>query len=214
MRTKLKSLIITIICFCFLSLPAHHAAANAKYASLVMDADTGRILHQRHANKKRHPASLTKIMTLLMVFEALDKGKLKLRDRIRISDRAAAAVPSKLGLAAGSRIYVRDAIYALVTKSANDVAIAIAEHMAKTEPAFARQMTKRARQIGMKKTIFKNASAFPMPTKSQQPATWQKWRAMSSCITRNIIVIFLKNHFAIRAQHTRTTTNSSAAIPA
>lgn len=131
---------------------------NPKYASIVMDADSGMILSQRYADKTLHPASLTKMMTLLMVFEALDRGDIKKTDRIRISKRAAGMVPSKLDLPAGSRIKVEDAIYSLVTKSANDVAVAMAEHVGGSEGKFAAMMTARARTIGMSKTRFKNAS--------------------------------------------------------
>jgi len=135
--------------------PAH---ANKKYASIVMDADTGVILSQSNANKKLHPASLTKIMTLVMVFDALESGKIGLRDRIRISRKAASMVPSKLGLPAGSSIRVQDAISALVTKSANDIAVAVGEHIGGSERNFARMMTAKARAIGMGSTTFVNAS--------------------------------------------------------
>lgn len=134
------------------------SSGNPKYASLVMDADTGVILSQRYADKVLHPASLTKIMTLLLAFEALDRGDIKLKDRIRISNHAAGMVPSKLGLPAGSSIRVEDAIYSLVTKSANDIAVALAEHIGGSEYKFASIMTARARTIGMNSTRFKNAS--------------------------------------------------------
>ncbi|MEM8833398.1 MAG: D-alanyl-D-alanine carboxypeptidase family protein [Pseudomonadota bacterium] len=135
-----------------------HAKTNHKYASLVMDADTGTIISERYGTKKLHPASLTKMMTLLMVFEALDRGDIRKKDRIRVSRYAASMVPSKLYLKAGSTIKVEDAIYALVTKSANDVATAVAEHIGGTESRFANLMTSRARTIGMYNTRFKNAS--------------------------------------------------------
>ena len=139
------------------------AKDNPKYASIVMDADTGLILHQRHADKKLHPASLTKVMTLLMVFEALDQGKITLDDRMRVSKHAAGMAPSKLDLKAGSTIKVKDGIYALVTKSANDVAAVFAEHLGGTESGFARLMTVRAHELGMTKTTFKNASGLHNP---------------------------------------------------
>jgi D-alanyl-D-alanine carboxypeptidase len=145
------------------ALPFKSAQANPRYASIVMDADTGMILHQRYANKRLHPASLTKVMTLLMVFEAMERGEIRLNDRIYISKHAANMVPSKLGLEPGSSIRVRDAISAIVTKSANDIAVAIAEHIAGSEDKFARQMTVRARQIGMSNTLFKNASGLHDP---------------------------------------------------
>lgn len=144
--------------------PAHaqrKSNTNEKYASLVMDADTGVILSSRYADSPRHPASLVKMMTLLMVFEALERGDLKLKDRIRISDHAAGMQPSKLGLKAGSTIRVEDAILALVTRSANDIAAAVGEHLGGTESRFALNMTRRAKDIGMTKTTFKNASGLP-----------------------------------------------------
>ncbi len=136
---------------------------NPRYASIVMDADTGMILHQRHADKKLHPASLTKVMTLTMLFDALERGTVRLNDRIYISKHAAAMVPSKLGLASGSSIRVQDAIYALVTKSANDIAVAIAEHLGRSEKNFAYLMTRRARAMGMNSTTFRNASGLHDP---------------------------------------------------
>jgi len=145
----------------FISAPdalAKKSKGNPKYASIVMDSETGMILSQRHADAARHPASLTKIMTLLLTFDSLERGDIRLRDRVRISRRAAGMVPSKLGLPAGSSIRVEDAIYALVTKSANDVATALAEHLGGTESKFARIMTSRAKGIGMNSTRFMNAS--------------------------------------------------------
>ena len=146
----------------FLGIASVHTSAfakgNPKYASIVMDADTGLILHQRYANKSLHPASLTKVMTLLLTFEALEQGRISLGDRVRISRHAANMVPSKLGLPAGSSIRVKDAIYALVTKSANDVAVALAEHLAGSERNFAQRMTLKAHDIGMTRTTFVNAS--------------------------------------------------------
>lgn len=147
----------------FMIAPAAQAKANPKYASIVMDADTGAILHESNANKKLHPASLTKVMTLLMVFEALERGEMSLNDRIFISKHAAGQAPSKLGLPVGSSIKVRDAIYALVTKSANDIAAAVAEHMGRSERNFASMMTERAREIGMSQTTFVNASGLHNP---------------------------------------------------
>lgn len=143
-------------------LPAG-AKENKRYASIVLDADTGVILSQSNADKPLHPASLTKIMTLFMAFEAMEQGRLSARDRIRISKHAASMVPSKLGLNPGSSIKVQDAIYAIVTKSANDVAVALAEHLGGTETQFARMMTNRARQLGMANTTFTNASGLHDP---------------------------------------------------
>ncbi len=132
-----------------------------KYASLVLDADTGAIISSRYADSPRYPASLTKMMTLLMVFDALERGDIKLKDRMHISRNANAQQPSKLGLPPGSSIRVEDAILALVTKSANDIAVAVAEYIGQTESNFALQMTRRARDIGMSNTTFRNASGLP-----------------------------------------------------
>lgn len=128
-----------------------------------MDADTGVIISERYADKKLHPASLTKIMTLLMLFDEIEQGKTNLNTRIRISKHAAGMVPSKLGLKPGSSIKASDAIYALVTKSANDVAAAVAEHIGGTEWGFARMMTRKAHAIGMRSTTFRNASGLHDP---------------------------------------------------
>lgn len=133
-------------------------AENKKYADIVMDAVTGEILHQRNADKPLHPASLTKMMTLLMTFDALEDGRIHLNDRIPVSAHAASMVPSKLGLKPGSTIRVEDAIYALVTKSANDVAVTLAESLGGTERRFAGMMTRRAKALGMSQTNFRNAS--------------------------------------------------------
>lgn len=135
--------------------------ASARYASIVVEAKTGRILHSVNADTKNYPASLTKIMTLFMTFEALKSGKLKLKQKLPVSRVAQGRSPSKLGLRRGETITVENAIKALVTKSANDVATVLAEAMGGTERKFARLMTKRARALGMKDTTFKNASGLP-----------------------------------------------------
>jgi D-alanyl-D-alanine carboxypeptidase len=115
----------------------------------------------KYADSIRYPASLTKMMTLYMLFDAVDRGTLKMSSRIRISDRAAKMSPSKLGLKAGSTIRVDDAVRALVTKSANDIAVAIAENLGGSERNFATRMTRRARDLGLTRTVFRNASGLP-----------------------------------------------------
>lgn len=135
--------------------------ATAKYASIVVNAKTGEIVHGTNVDTRNYPASLTKIMTLFMVFEALDAKKWTLRKRLKVSHRAARQPASKLGLRAGQTISVEDAVLALVTKSANDVAVVVAENMHKTERKFALAATALARQIGMSRTTFRNASGLP-----------------------------------------------------
>ena len=133
------------------------------FAGFVIEADTGKVLYQNNADQQLHPASLTKIMTLLMVFEAIDRGQLKFTDRITVSRRAASMAPSKLGIKAGSTITIKDAIYAMVTKSCNDIAVALAEALAGDENTFADRMTVRAHQLGMMNTTFADASGLPNP---------------------------------------------------
>lgn len=139
------------------------AAARNKYAAIVVDAQSGRVLYARNADASRYPASTTKIMTLYMLFEALDRGRVTPDQRFTVSRRAASQPPSKLGLRAGDTIRVRDAMLALITKSANDVATVVAEGLGKTESNFARKMTTKARTLGMSKTTFRNASGLPDP---------------------------------------------------
>lgn len=136
-------------------------ALAEKYAALVMDADTGEILHERNADDARYPASLTKVMTLYLLFDAINAGEVSLTDKMTVSRNASKQPPSNLKLAAGSKIKVEDAILALVTKSANDVAVVVAEHLAGTERAFAGKMTEKARDLGLENTTFKNASGLP-----------------------------------------------------
>ncbi len=137
------------------------AQVLGKRASFVVDANTGRILHADGAEQRRYPASLTKMMTLYLVFERLEDGRLTYNTKITASPRASAQPPSKIGLKVGDQITVSQAIRALVTKSANDVATAVAEHIGGSEYAFARLMTNKAKLLGMKNTVFRNASGLP-----------------------------------------------------
>jgi D-alanyl-D-alanine carboxypeptidase len=130
---------------------------------MAVDANTGTVLHNQAGDELRHPASLTKMMTLYMTFELIELGRLSYASKIKMTEEAAAAAPSKLDLAAGEEIDVLDAIKALITKSANDVAVALAQHIGGSEQNFARLMTLKAREIGMTKTTFTNASGLPDP---------------------------------------------------
>lgn len=133
----------------------------AKYAHIVIDAKTGRTLHSLNARTRNYPASLTKIMTLYMTFDALNNGTLFLSQKLPVSRTSQNRSPSKLGLLRGEKITVNDAIKALVVKSANDAATVLAEALGGTERKFAVMMTRRARMLGMKNTTFKNASGLP-----------------------------------------------------
>lgn len=138
-----------------------HAFSSKKYASLVIDANSGKVLHAENASRKRHPASLTKMMTLYLTFDALRTGKLRMNTTLRASKKAASMPSTNLHMKKGSRITVRDAIKALIVRSANDVAVILAEKIAGSEYKFAKQMTAVARRLGMKNTTFKNASGLP-----------------------------------------------------
>lgn len=135
--------------------------ATAGYASFIIDNKTGAVLYQVNADTLNYPASLTKMMTLYLVFEALDDGRMTIDTPLSVSRFASKRPPSKLGLKVGQSIALGDAISALAIKSANDVATVIAENLAGSEQNFATLMTKRARQIGMNSTTFRNASGLP-----------------------------------------------------
>lgn len=144
-----------------LLLPSAGFAQTARHAAMVIDANSGQVLHNEDGDELRYPASLTKMMTLYMLFEQIEAGRMSYSDRMLVSARAASAQPSKLGMKPGDTLRVSDAIKALVTKSANDAAITVAEAIAGSEVAFARLMTQRARDLGMSKTVFRNASGLP-----------------------------------------------------
>ena len=138
--------------------------AFAKYASMVIDADTGEIFHASHVDDRNHPASLTKIMTLYLLFDDMDSGKVHLGDTMPVSSHAAAQAPSKLGLSPGERVSVEDAMLGIITKSANDAAVVVAEYLAGgSEQTFTQRMTRKARELGMRVSEFHNANGLPNP---------------------------------------------------
>ena len=141
--------------------PLAQSADNARYAAIVVDAESGEVLFARHADSRRYPASITKVMTLYLAFEALAEGKIKLDDVITVSPRAASQPPSKLGLAAGQTITVDDAMRATSVRSANDMAMALAEHIGGSQERFAAQMTLKARELGMTQTRYVNPNGLP-----------------------------------------------------
>ena len=136
-------------------------AAFAGSASLILDARTGKVLVSENGDTLNHPASLTKMMTLYLTFEALNRGKITWDTPIKMSKYAAARPPTKLGVKPGGTITVREAVYGMIIKSANDAATAMAEKLGGSESAFARMMTSKARQLGMNRTVFVNASGLP-----------------------------------------------------
>lgn len=134
---------------------------NARYAAIVVDAATGEVLFARRADSPRYPASVTKVMTLYLTFEALQEGKVKLDDVITVSARAASQPPSKLGLAAGQRITLDDAMRATAVRSANDMAVVLAEHVGGSEARFAAMATLKAEELGMTQTRYVNPNGLP-----------------------------------------------------
>jgi len=139
------------------------ASAAPQYAVVIVDADSGRVILSDSPTAQTHPASLTKMMTLYLTFDAIKAGSLRLDQRITVSAEAASRPPTKLGIGAGKTIAVKDAIMALITLSANDMSVALAEAIAGSEDAFARRMTSRARELGMSATVFRNANGLPDP---------------------------------------------------
>lgn len=157
-----RRLVLTLFAVLLASAAALSAAqANPKYAGIVIDAKTGKVLYSENADSLRYPASLTKMMTLYMVFEALEAGKISLNSKVPFSAHAAKEPPSKLGVGTGRSITVEQAILALVTRSANDVATALGEYLGGSEQRFAQMMTAKARSLGMTKTTYRNAHGLP-----------------------------------------------------
>ncbi|MDN5926271.1 MAG: D-alanyl-D-alanine carboxypeptidase [Hyphomicrobiales bacterium] len=144
-----------------LTLPPPTEFAASKYAAVVIDANTGKMLYGVNSNSPRYPASLTKMMTLYLLFEAMDQGRVTRATMIPVSAHAASMPPTKLHFKPGETIDVDSAIRAMVTKSANDVAVAVGEYLGGTEDGFANLMNRKTRQLGMLNTVFRNASGLP-----------------------------------------------------
>lgn len=155
------SILLALALIAAMAAPAAASSVPRKFAGIVVDAKTGKVLYESAADAARYPASVTKVMTLYVLFQELAAGNIKLGDKMVVSKHAAAAVPTKLGLRAGSTITVENAIKALVTLSANDIARVIAEHISGTESRFAERMTATAKALGMHRTTYRNASGLP-----------------------------------------------------
>lgn len=173
---------------------------SPEYASIVMDANTGQVLESEKPDALRHPASLTKMMTLYMIFKNIKAHRLTMNTMMRVSAHSASQAPSKLGLKPGDSISVRHAILALVTKSANDVAATVAEHLGGTESAFGDQMTAQCRTMGMSKTTFENASGLPNP---RQITTARDMAILSRALYREFPQFF--SHFKTKSFHYKGT---------
>lgn len=155
--------LLFLVSLLFVLSNAKTAQAYSAASALVADVNSGYLFTKENIDVPLHPASLTKVMTLYLTFSALEEGLLKMDDALPISEWAAAQEPSKLSLVAGETITVREAILALIVKSANDVAVVLAETLAPTEAIFADMMTQAAAQLGMSRTVFKNASGLHHP---------------------------------------------------
>lgn len=142
--------------------PPLNMAPNASSA-ILMEADSGKILYEKNANERKPPASITKIMTLLLIMEAIERGELKLTDKVRASDRAASMGGSQIFLQPGEEMTVEDMIKGIAMASGNDASVAMAEHISGTEEAFVAKMNERARELGMKNTNFVNSNGLPSP---------------------------------------------------
>lgn len=159
---SLKTIMIAALAMSFVVADVASSMA-AKSAAIVVDAKTGRVLYSSDANGRRYPASLTKMMTLYLTFEALAKGRISKNTPVPFSANAAAEPPTKLGVKAGGSVSVETAILSMVTKSANDSATALGEMLGGNEASFAKMMTAKARQLGMNGTVFRNANGLPNP---------------------------------------------------
>jgi len=170
-RDLRKIAVLLLSALAALMLP--FTSARAKISSIVIDAESGRVVTESHADRQHHPASLAKMMTLYLAFDAVSKGKTALSQPFRVSRYAAVREPTKLGLRAGERVSLKDLILGLVTQSANDAAVVIAEGLAGSEKAFAKRMTQKAHELGMTQTVFRNASGLP------DPGAWTSARDMA-----------------------------------
>lgn len=178
-KSRWLTVVVGVLMVLLMAMPQAEAAKKRiakkaakpvdRYGSIVIEADTGYVLSEKNADRQLHPASLTKLMTLYLTFEAIQNGRITKNTRIPVSKHAAFQQPSELGLAAGSTIRVEDAIYGVAVKSANDAAVVLGEALGGDEKSFADLMTRRARQLGMKNTTFKNASGLNNPQQYSSP---------------------------------------------
>jgi len=186
--------VLIILAALMFSLSAH-AEKVQRYASIVVDADTLEIIHARQIDEERFPASLTKVMTLYLTFDALNAGTLTLDEELTVSKHAARTSPTKLGLRAGKTITVEDAIQAIAVKSANDMAVVIAERLSGSEENFAYDMTAKARSLGMLNTTFKTPNGLPHPEQKTSARDMAKMAAAVLNNHRRYYHYFGQTHF-------------------
>ncbi len=162
---KIRAICVRLLALIAIAAPANAASLYAvpKYAAFMINSETGEVMYARQADAQRYPASITKVMTLYVAFEELRNGNIRDGDDITISSFAARQPPSKLGLKPGAKITVREAMGVIATRSANDIAVALAEYIAGSERNFAARMTQTAHRLGMARTTFLNATGLPNP---------------------------------------------------
>lgn len=174
-----KTFSMNFLCICMLLIPV---SAYSSYAAIVIDADTGNIIHENNANQLWFPASLTKVMTLYLTFKELNSGQIHLQDKITASQRAVNQPKSKLGVKLKESLTIKQAILAVATRSANDVAFMLAEHLAKTEQSFVAKMNVQAQALGMNNTLFFNVTGLP---NDKQVTTARDMATLALAVFRN-----------------------------
>jgi D-alanyl-D-alanine carboxypeptidase len=183
------------------------------YSSLIVNADNGKILHQVNANEARHPASLTKMMTLFLTFEAIRTGRLSMEQRLPVSALAARQPRTNMGLRPGENISVKEAIYSLIVHSANDASVVLGEGIAGNEAKFTHMMNLKAQQLGMKNTKFKNTNGLPHP---QQITTAYDIARLALALKRDYkehYPMFATVSFKFRGREVRTHNNVMLRYP-
>jgi D-alanyl-D-alanine carboxypeptidase len=207
---KVKSFIIVLLTFGALLTAG---TADARYAAILIDAENGNVLHEIDATHPWYPASLTKVMTLYMAFEALAQGRIGLHDGMSASYHASRQPQSKLGLRAGETLTVEEAILAVITRSANDAAVVLGEHLGGTEEAFAGQMTAKARQLGMYNTRFMNATGLPnnLQVTTSRDLAILAWKIMKNF--PNYYPYFASHGFSFKGRELRGINKFTARYP-
>src|SRR5215813_14940008 len=179
---KIPKSILPLFCVAGLLWAARSGVAAPDYAAIVVDAESGTVLESVSATARWYPASLTKVMTVYLAFDEIAAGRMTLDEQLTVSDHAAAQPATELGLGAGQKITVKDTILAIILRSANDAAVALAERIGGSEEAFAARMTAKARELGMSRTVFRNASGLPDP---QQVTTARDMAVLASALLEN-----------------------------
>jgi D-alanyl-D-alanine carboxypeptidase len=185
------TLILSLLLIAGLDRPA---MARPAFSAITVDASTGEIIYGKYIDARRYPASLTKVMTLYLMFQEIDSGRMSFSTDMKVSRHAAAQQPSKLGLKPGTTLSARDAMFALITKSANDAAMVVAEHIGGSQKAFAKRMTRQARDMGMTRTTFTNPNGLP---DKRQVTTARDMATLGLRIQRDFPKYY--KHFATRS---------------